>query len=353
MPDVDEPLGAQRAEKRRESGFSPASAAVGAGGVGGALAVAAPTPRSPMTNRGRGVKRKLERKASRLGGNTKLKSSEFAEISGGRGWRPQNNPYTARMALSMKKGKVKQNRLVLDVYDDNVVQRDGAHRAHAAAMLDRKIKVKAVRHKGEKAPKHMTGINALRDEIVQGRHRSRLKKLGRSGGLKTSELQSMSSKLRDTPAQRLVARSSSKASASGVPKFAGKYVSPVGAAAGAGVLAASGYAAHRINQRSVAKGISSSAGKAWNYPILTGSMGDKAGAVTAGAAATWAAKKAITSAITRRAEKKALQRSAKQTKQLIRHERKVLIPAAVGSGVLAGTAAGAGAGTAAGRRKKD
>lgn len=224
-------------EIRKE--FDEASAALGAGGVAGALAVGAPFPRSPMTNRGRGVKRKLEKRARIPGGRTRLKVSDFAEVSGGRGYRPKNDQYTARLARAMKAGdkRAKQNRLVLDIYDNNVVQRDGAHRAEAAAMLGRKIKVKAVRHKGEKAPKHMTGINAIRDEFVQGRQRNRLKTLGRSGGLSSYELERRAGGAKPpNKAAEYLGGTMSRASGSGVPKLKYKGVSPAGVAAGAGIL---------------------------------------------------------------------------------------------------------------------
>lgn len=224
-------------EIRKE--FDTTSAAVGAGGVAGALAVGAPFPRSPMTNRGRGVKRKLEKRARIPGGRTRLSAADFAEVSGGRGYRPKNDQYTARLARAMKTGdkRAKQNRLVLDIYDNNIVQRDGAHRAEAAAMLGRKIKVKAVRHRGEKAPLHMTGINAIRDEIVQGRQRNRLKTYGRSGGLSPFELERRAGGAKaPSKAVELLGGSMSRASGSGLPKGGIKGVSPAGVAAGAGIL---------------------------------------------------------------------------------------------------------------------
>lgn len=191
-----------------------------------------------MTNRGRGVRRKLERK-TRFGGRTRLTAAEFGEISGGRGYRPRNDAYTARMAQAMKAGKIKQNRLVLDIYDNNVVQRDGAHRAQAQAMLGRKIRVKVERHPGEKAPPHMTGINALRDEFVQGRQRARLKALGRTGGLSGDELAAIAGRYRDSSSSARIVRGAVRASASGVPR-GGK----LRLASGAAVLGGVGLAAH-------------------------------------------------------------------------------------------------------------
>lgn len=219
-----------------------ASGAIGAGGAATAATVGLPAPRSPMTNRGRGVRRELVRSA-RVGGRKKLSTAKFAEISGGRGYRPDNDQYTARMAQAMKKGKVKQNRIILDIYDDNIVQRDGAHRAHAAAMLNRKIKVKAIRHKGEKAPKHISGINMIRDEIVQAGQRSRLKKLGRSGGLGERALDALASDKGPKWSHKLkkkIAHQSSKASSSGVPKKILGMKNPAGAAAGTAIALGTG-----------------------------------------------------------------------------------------------------------------
>jgi hypothetical protein len=237
-------------QPQKQGGFSPSSAALGVGTVGGALLVGAPAPRSPMTNRGRAVRRKLETRARIPGGRVKMKVGDFAEISGGRGYRPKNDAYTARMAQAMKAGKIKQNRLRLDIYDDNIVQRDGAHRAHAAAMRGQKVKVKVIRHKGQKAPKHMTGINMLRDEIVQGRHRSRLKKLSRSGGLSDYALNQLAGKPKKG-GPGLVSRMASHASSTGKPTGGFKSgplkgASKAGVAGSAAILGTSGLVAARM-----------------------------------------------------------------------------------------------------------
>jgi hypothetical protein len=224
--------------KRQKDGdsFDPKSAAIGAGGLAGALSVGTPVPRSPMTNRGRGVKRRLERRARIPGGRMSLKTSDFAEVSGGRGYRPQNNAYTAKLAQSMRSGAVKQNRLVLDVYDNNVVQRDGAHRAHAAAMLGRKVKVQVKRHKGEKAPRHATAINAIRDEFVQGRQRDRLKTLGRTNGMSRHQLDQLAATHKGGRVMGSTTSLMSRASGKGVPAVTPKKLAIVGASAGGGAL---------------------------------------------------------------------------------------------------------------------
>jgi hypothetical protein len=231
----------RKAEQKKDRSHL-GSAAAGAAGTGVVGLAALPGPRSPMTNRGRGVRRELVRSA-RFGGRKRLSTAKFAEISGGRGYRPDNDQYTARMAQAMKKGKIKQNRIILDIYDDNVVQRDGAHRAHAAAMLNRKIKVRAIRHKGEKAPKHISGFNALRDEFVQGGQRARLKRLARSGGLTQQQLAQLAEPKGSRLSQRIkekVAAKSSHASSSGKPVKILGMRNPVGAAIAAGTVGGGG-----------------------------------------------------------------------------------------------------------------
>ena len=224
------------AKKREEGDFDPRSAAIGAGALAGGTSVAVPTPRSPMTNRGRGVYRKLERRARIPDGRTSLKISDFAEVSGGRGYRPRNDAYTAKLAQAMGRGEVKQNRLVLDLYDNNVVQRDGAHRAHAAAMLGRKVKVQVKRHKGEKAPKHATAINAIRDEFVQGRQRNRLKTLGRTNGLSGHQLNELAGKYKSGRALGATTSLMSQTSKTGKPVVTPKKLAVAGAGLAGGAM---------------------------------------------------------------------------------------------------------------------
>ena len=150
------------------------SAGVGAAAAGAAGVSVIPRKRRDLSNKAAPVHAKLKRRTY-IGGRASLSGREFAEVNGGRGYRAQNNAYTARLALAMKEKRVKQNRLVLDVYDNAVLQRDGAHRAQAKVMLGEKVKVKAVRHKGQ-APRYPSLIHSVLGESAKTRQRKRLRK---------------------------------------------------------------------------------------------------------------------------------------------------------------------------------
>lgn len=214
---------------------------IAAGATAAAAGTAAATIPVKRTKPGADAKKVRAKLTSPLrpGGRAKLTAREFASVNGGRGYRFSNDKYTARLAGAMGRGKVKQNRLVMDIYDDAIMQRDGAHRAHASAMLGRKIKVKAVRHRGP-APKHSSLAGRVGYDVARKRHAKRLKEPPRT----VRQLERYGGRV--GPVSRALTEAQARASQTAYksptvsPKNAGAVAAPLVLAAAAG-----GAAVHR------------------------------------------------------------------------------------------------------------
>ena len=122
-------------QRRDDARTAVAGAAVG----GGAVAALRPTRAPELSAEGEKARKKL---AGSRRSTVKLSPKEYAAIAGGRGGRFQQRAYTAQLARAVEQGKVRPKGPTVRVYRDSVVQLDGAHRAHAAVMRRKPVKVK-------------------------------------------------------------------------------------------------------------------------------------------------------------------------------------------------------------------
>ena len=144
--------------------------AVGAGALLGARQLVPEAPR-PLSRKGQRVRRKLERSKK---DTVKLTPRQWAEISGGRGNRAQNDEYTARMAQAIKAKKLSGGGTTARVYGDTVRTTGGHHRAHANTMLGRKIPVTVTGRSKKNAPK-LPRFIARRDRLGSAEQRLKLR----------------------------------------------------------------------------------------------------------------------------------------------------------------------------------
>jgi hypothetical protein len=152
---IDPPMDvskATKAEEAKEQGRMEGLAA-GAGVAGGgatAYKLVKPVSYVPLDRRGQKVHAKLQRSKKQ---HVKLRPKDWAAIAGGRGGRVENDAYTARMAQAMRRGKLPEGGTQVRVYGNTVKQIGGAHRAQAASMLGRRVKVEVVGRSHKAAPR--------------------------------------------------------------------------------------------------------------------------------------------------------------------------------------------------------